>query len=60
MIGQSRGVVRERATTRGHHEAATIGAIQTLALLSPAIVATGVRVGQAIKAAIGRWKDGTL
>ena len=43
---------------RAHHETATIGALQCLIYLAPAIVATGVRVGQAIKATVERWQKG--
>ena len=53
MTGAARRLGRERA----HHEGSVI---EALIYLSPAIALTGRKVGQAIKAAIGRWKAGAL
>jgi hypothetical protein len=42
---------------RMHHET-ILQSLETLAILSPAIAAVGVRVGQAVKATIARVKAG--
>lgn len=57
MTARARGVAGERARTRGHHEATILS---TLVYLAPAVAVVGRKVGQAVAAVLGRWKDGKL